>query len=86
MNDVLNSQGYTLAAWRNRIPLPAWGMMILVAMIGNVMVGFALSRGAHPGLRLLALPVLLFRSGPVAWMEKSSAVTPRGRPGRFSAA
>ena len=25
MNDVLNSQGYTQAAWRNRIPTAAWG-------------------------------------------------------------
>jgi len=25
MNDVLNSQGYTQAAWRNRIPVAAWG-------------------------------------------------------------
>jgi hypothetical protein len=24
MNDVLNSQGYTQAAWRNRIPIEAW--------------------------------------------------------------
>src|SRR6516165_469592 len=27
MNDVLNSQGYTQAAWWNRIPLAAWAMM-----------------------------------------------------------
>jgi hypothetical protein len=25
MNDVLNSQGYTQAAWWNRIPIAAWG-------------------------------------------------------------
>ena len=25
MNDVLNSQGYTQAAWWNRIPVSAWG-------------------------------------------------------------
>src|SRR5262249_44287014 len=24
MNDVLNSQGYTQAAWRNRLPVAAW--------------------------------------------------------------
>jgi hypothetical protein len=27
MNDVLNSQGYTQAAWWNRIPVAAWGLM-----------------------------------------------------------
>jgi hypothetical protein len=28
MNDVLNSQGYTQAAWWNRIPIAAWGLMV----------------------------------------------------------
>ena len=28
MNDVLNSQAYTQAAWWNRIPASAWGLMI----------------------------------------------------------
>jgi hypothetical protein len=32
MNDVLNSQGYTQAAWWNRIPAAAW---ILMGLIGN---------------------------------------------------
>jgi hypothetical protein len=27
MNDVLNTQGYTQAAWWNRIPMAAWGLM-----------------------------------------------------------
>jgi hypothetical protein len=31
MNDVLNSQGYTQAAWWNRIPLAAWAMMSAIA-------------------------------------------------------
>ncbi len=31
MNDVLNSQGYTQAAWLNRIPPSAWGLMISIA-------------------------------------------------------
>jgi hypothetical protein len=28
MNDVLNSKGYTQAAWLNRIPIAAWGLML----------------------------------------------------------
>ena len=32
MNDVLNSQGYTQAAWWNRIPKSAWGLMITIAI------------------------------------------------------
>jgi len=74
MNDVINSQGYTLAAWRNRIPLPAWAMMIVVAMLGNAIVGFALSRETRPGLRLLVLPVIV----STAWILIADIDSPRG--------
>ena len=30
MNDVLNSQGYTQAAWWNRIPIAAWALMAAI--------------------------------------------------------
>lgn len=40
MNDVLNSQGYVQAAWWNRIPYPAWGLMAAIALCANVLVGF----------------------------------------------
>jgi hypothetical protein len=43
MNDVLNSQGYTQAAWWNRIPVGAWALLILISMFCNVLIGF----GAH---------------------------------------
>jgi hypothetical protein len=43
MNDVLNSQGYTQAAWWNRIPMAAWGLMGLIAVACNLLVGY----GAH---------------------------------------
>jgi hypothetical protein len=43
MNDVLNSQGYTQAAWWNRIPLPAWWLMAAIAVVGCTLVGY----GAH---------------------------------------
>lgn len=40
MNDVLNSQGYTQAAWWNRIPPPAWALMGAIAICCNVLFGF----------------------------------------------
>ena len=40
MNDVLNSQGYTQAAWWNRIPVAAWGLMELMAICCNLLVGY----------------------------------------------
>lgn len=39
MNDVLNSQGYTQAAWWNRIPIAAWVLMAAIAIGCNLMVG-----------------------------------------------
>src|SRR5271167_1929717 len=40
MNDVLNSQGYTQAAWWNRIPVAAWVFLMLTAIGCNVLVGY----------------------------------------------
>jgi hypothetical protein len=40
MNDVLNSQGYTQAAWWNRIPVAAWGLMGLIAVSCNLLFGY----------------------------------------------
>jgi len=40
MNDVLNSQGYTQAAWWNRIPIAAWGLMATIAVVCNMMIGY----------------------------------------------
>jgi hypothetical protein len=59
INDVLNSQGYTQAAWWNRIPLGAWLLMILVAICCNVLVGYG-GRSTESGMaRLLVLPIVL---------------------------
>ena len=57
MNDVLNSQGYTQAAWWNRIPHAAWILMITISIFCNLFVGYA----AHGRSRylLLILPVAL---------------------------
>ena len=43
MTDVLNSEGYTQAAWWNRIPIAAWCLMIAIAVFANALVGY----GAH---------------------------------------
>jgi hypothetical protein len=40
MNDVLNSQGYTQAAWWNRIPVGAWCLMFAIAVFCNVLLGY----------------------------------------------
>ena len=57
MNDVLNRQGYTQAAWWNRIPVGAWGLMLLLSICCCVLVGY----GAHRrgDLLFMALPLLI---------------------------
>jgi hypothetical protein len=56
MNDVLNSQGYTQAAWWNRIPLAAWLLMGLIAVSCNVLFGY----GEHrTGAVVLILPLIV---------------------------
>jgi hypothetical protein len=57
MNDVLNSQGYTQAAWWNRIPVAAWGLMGLIAICCNLLVGYGEHRAR--ALILSILPVIV---------------------------
>jgi hypothetical protein len=40
MNDALNSQGYTQAAWWNRIPAAAWALMMVIGIACNGLVGY----------------------------------------------
>ena len=56
MNDVLNSQGYTQAAWWNRIPVAAWGLMGLVAIACSLLFGYG--ERYTSGLALV-LPVIV---------------------------
>ena len=44
MNDVLNSQGYTQAAWRNTIPTSAWILMTAIAICCNLLIGYSAHR------------------------------------------
>lgn len=57
MNDVLNSEGYTEAAWRNRVPLAAWILLISIAVYCNFLLGYR----AHgkTSMLLLVLPIAL---------------------------
>jgi len=59
MNDVLNAQGYTQAAWRNRIPVSAWVLMAAIAVCGNILVGFGARHFGYEAAFLLILPLAL---------------------------
>jgi len=59
MNDVLNAQGYTQAAWWNRIPFTAWMLMVLIAIACNLLLGY----GEHRTTGfLLILPLVVATS------------------------
>ena len=57
MNDVLNSQARTQGAWWNRIPAAAWGLMGLIAIACNVMLGYSEHRTR--AVLLLVLPIVV---------------------------
>jgi hypothetical protein len=44
LNEAFDSQGYTQAAWLNRIPPAAWAMMGTIAFFGSVMIGIGVHR------------------------------------------
>lgn len=57
MNDVLNAQGYTQAAWWNRIPIAAWTLLIVISIFCNLLVGY--SAHGRNWILLLILPIAL---------------------------
>jgi hypothetical protein len=74
MNDVLNSQGYTQAAWWNRIPKAAWWLMVLIAIMCNLMLGYT---ARHLRSRVVLLSVLPLVLG-VAFFLIADIDSPRG--------
>lgn len=59
MNDVLNSQGYTQAAWWNRIPFAAWVLMGVIAICCNLLVGYGTRRAEAERILMLVLPLVV---------------------------
>jgi len=74
MNDVLNSQGYTQAAWWNRIPSSAWGLLIAIALAANFLIGY----GARSPKKLSGLLVVLPLVVAVAFLLIADIDSPRG--------
>ena len=72
MNDVLNSQGYTQAAWWNRIPIATWTLMAAIAICCNLLIGY----GAHRTERRIFLIVPVAVS--IALFLISDIDSPRG--------
>ncbi len=72
MNDVLNSQSRTQAAWWNRIPGAAWSLMGLIAIACNLLLGYGERRKG--ALLLLVLPVVV----SISFLLIADIDSPRG--------
>ena len=59
MNEVIDSEGYTAAAWLNRIPRAAWVLLEIIAIFASACVGFGISASKpHPAMFCI-LPLLV---------------------------
>jgi hypothetical protein len=74
MNDVLNSQGYTQAAWWNRIPSAAWALMAVIAICCTLLVGYGARASKAHAVFLSVLPFVL----SIAFMLIADIDSPRG--------
>jgi hypothetical protein len=74
MNDVLNAQGYTQAAWWNRIPFAAWCLMFQIAIFGNILLGYYLQDPQIKRPLSLVLPLIL----AISFLLIADIDSPRG--------
>ncbi len=74
MNDVINSQGYTQAAWWNRIPTAAWWLMAAIAVGANVLVGFGARNFQHNVGLFMIFPIMV----SIAFFLIADIDSPRG--------
>jgi hypothetical protein len=72
MNDVLNSEGYTQAAWWNRIPVAAWELMGLIAIACNLLHGY--SEHQKRASLILVLPIIV----SISFLLIADIDSPRG--------
>jgi ribulose-5-phosphate 4-epimerase/fuculose-1-phosphate aldolase len=59
MNDVINSQGYTQAAYWNRIPVAAWYLMAIIAVCASALLGYRSQNNNAAGKLALVLPLVV---------------------------
>jgi hypothetical protein len=74
MNDVLNSQGYTQAAWWNRIPVAAWLLMATMAICCSLLIGYGMRNIKTERILLPVLPIVV----SIAFFLIADIDSPRG--------
>jgi len=74
MNEVIDDQGYTQAAWRNRLPIETWALMLALALFANFFIGFSKPPKMSQLGALTIMPVII----SVAFMLIGDIDSPRG--------
>jgi hypothetical protein len=74
MNDVINTQGYTQAGWIKRFPPSAWLLLIAIAVICNVLIGYGSHSKKSRKVYLFILPAII----AVALSMVADIASPRG--------
>jgi hypothetical protein len=74
MNDVINTQGYTQAAWRNRLPLESWSLIIVIGVLCNLLVGYGSRSATAKRWYLLIMPMAV----ALSFMLIADIDSPRG--------
>lgn len=59
MNDVINTQGYTQAAWMKHFPPSAWLLLIAIALICNILIGYGSHSNKGNKVYLFILPAII---------------------------
>jgi hypothetical protein len=59
INDVINAEGDTQAAWLNRIPGTAWLLMGAIAVFATLLVGIGVKRDVGFSSVLAILPLII---------------------------
>lgn len=74
MNDVLNSRSATQAVGLDRIPRAAWILMLAIATLGNLLVGYGAQNARSEALLLMVLPCVL----SISFLLIADIESPRG--------
>jgi hypothetical protein len=74
MNDVLNSRGYTQAAWWNRIPIAAWLLMVSISICCSLLVGYGIQDIKSSRILIPILPFVV----SISFLLIADIDSPRG--------
>jgi hypothetical protein len=58
MNEVIDSEGFTVASWAARLPVTAWILMGAIAVFANLLLGFGAYNFARKTWIFLIFPII----------------------------